>query len=917
MVIRVILLFLAGAALAADLHAGPPAPRTDALGDLLPEGAIARLGTLRFKHTPSGDPTIDVAFFAPDGKTAVSLVHSRSAVFLWDVGSGKPVEGPWSLQNHGGASAVVYSPDGMVLAIGGNFADGGANGKKVVAGNGITLYDIRLAKAVKTLATQPPSALAFADEGKTLVAAGNGKVSWFDIGAGKETGSWTPFGEEKKVFKEGQIKAKTFHAALSRDGKCLAVQTLWAEENANGPRPGRGEEESVEQEATGYDLATRKVVWHTVWNGQPDGGQCRFAFSPDGKTIALAKGARKVELRGTATGKLLMDPLDHKNQGDNFLGGLALSSDGGICAVASGESNVFLWNTRDKSAPRRLVARIAQYWSASTQCLDFSPDDKTLLVGVDADIQFYDVATLADLRPCDGHRGWVDFVAFARDGQQLLTGSADINMHPQELAAWDTTSWKLLQLTSVRTPPWPKFAFASPDQKVFVGKNGDDAFALFAQKDGQLLARLRVPSKKPPQTRGFFSPSGTYYSLPSKDDRDRDIQRLYAVPSGKLVCQLPPLVQTAAGRAMDSTQPIAFSADDRLVALYRINDAVIQVIEIATGKMLHALGEKWNSDAPGGNNQFHGNLAFSPDAKYLASWKVMESVVRIWDLASGQELMQVATEEKSPPAQRFQPNQPDLTRRVHFAWSPDGRTLAVGEHKIRLCELATLGVRRELAGHKDGLIRALAYSPSGHLLASGSADTTVLIWDTSSHASGGDVVLESGDLEKRWQALAEDDAVKAYAAVRELIATPAASIALMKGRLKSASPVDDKQVEELIEQLSASQYKVRQKATLDLLQLGERVLPLLDKALASHPALEAQLRLTEVRKRVFGVVLKGERLQTFRAVEVLEHIGTPEARAILHTLAGGAHGALLTAQAENALRRLEQNPAAKSTQQVN
>src|SRR5207248_1257770 len=113
-------------------------------------------------------------------------------------------------------------------------------------------------------------------------------------------------------------------------------------------------------------------------------------------------------------------------------------------------------------------------WEASTRCLHFSGDDKTLLVGADADLQLYDVATLAEIRPSDGHRGWIDFLTFSADGKRLLTGSADINMNAQELAIWEVGTWKRLRLASVRTPAWPNFGNASPELNAYVGKAGDD-----------------------------------------------------------------------------------------------------------------------------------------------------------------------------------------------------------------------------------------------------------------------------------------------------------------------------------------------------------------------------------------------------------------------------------------------------------
>jgi hypothetical protein len=36
-----------------------------------------------------------------------------------------------------------------------------------------------------------------------------------------------------------------------------------------------------------------------------------------------------------------------------------------------------------------------------------------------------------------------------------------------------------------------------------------------------------------------------------------------------------------------------------------------------------------------------------------------------------------------------------------------------------------------------------------------------------------------------------------------------------------------------------------------------------------------------LRGKLTGMVLQGERLRDYRAVEVLEHIGTPESRAVL------------------------------------
>jgi HEAT repeat protein len=125
----------------------------------------------------------------------------------------------------------------------------------------------------------------------------------------------------------------------------------------------------------------------------------------------------------------------------------------------------------------------------------------------------------------------------------------------------------------------------------------------------------------------------------------------------------------------------------------------------------------------------------------------------------------------------------------------------------------------------------------------------------------------------------------------------------MKKRLNPAAVADPKRIDELLGQLDDVQYKVRQKAIAELQKLGEQIVPAIDKALASNLPLEPRLRLQELRDRLTGVVLQGERLQVARAVEVLERIGTPEARQVLESLATGAPGALITVQAAAALER--------------
>jgi WD40 repeat protein len=876
----------------------PATPRTDPLGDPLPPGALARLGTLRFKHLPHLDPTVDAVRFSPDGKMLLSWVNNQGSLRICDAATGLELAGPWN-ESNARFAAAAFSPDSLLLAAAGL---GNGPGKNAQIADGIKIWEIASGKQIHALPASPQGtrALVFADGGKTLIAAGDGQVRWLDIDGAKETRNWKPFDDKVEELDNGLKRTKSFNnCAISPDATTIAVQFAYRMDNKKGPvPPQQGPNQAGEVEAMGYELATGKMRWRTKAPGQ--NRQARFAFSADSKKVGISLGVGKLELRDAISGKLLaMTPLEEKAGPNNFFGGLALNSTGTTMAVSGTDSHVTLWSPDDAAPLRKLVARIAQFWANSTVCLDFSPDDKTLLVGVDADLQLYDVASLKELSAREGHRGWVDAIAFSKDGTKLISGSAELNMlYPQEVANWDVTTWKLLGLTSTRTPVRADIGTLSPDHSLYSGKQGADRFGIFEHASGKLITRLAVPAGTANNTRGFFSPDNRFYLLAGNDENGKPSERLYALPSGKLLCAVPAVAQAP---TMESMRPVAFAPDGKLVAVFSRDNGQVHVVETGTGKVLRRMGPEVNMDPKRGPGGAQANLAFSPDGKLLASYSVMENVVRVWDVAEGKQLLTVATME---PAR--DPNfGPQGQGGIHFVWSPDGRTLALGGPKIRLWEMATMQVRRELAGHPNG-VRALAFSPNGKLLASASKDTTILIWD----ATAADDAQPTGngghrsDADEAWKILAEQDAAKAFALICSLSGTPDETAAMLRQRLKPAQAVEGQVIETLINELDNDAFKIRQKASADLLKIGDQIVPYIDKALAGTPTLETRRRLQELRDKSSGLQLQGDRLQAVRAVEILERIGTPAARQVLQTIAAGAPGAVLTRQAQGALQRL-------------
>jgi hypothetical protein len=108
----------------------------------------------------------------------------------------------------------------------------------------------------------------------------------------------------------------------------------------------------------------------------------------------------------------------------------------------------------------------------------------------------------------------------------------------------------------------------------------------------------------------------------------------------------------------------------------------------------------------------------------------------------------------------------------------------------------------------------------------------------------------------------------------------------------------------MLGQLDSKRFAVREKATQQLEQLGERASPALRKALAAGPALEVRQRIEQLLEKLSKPVASTDLLRGLRAIEILEQVGTATARQVLESLARGDPEARLTRDARDALARL-------------
>jgi WD40 repeat protein len=854
------LLLLAPAALAA------PPVRTDAQGDPLPDGALARLGTLRFRDGNH----IGIVAVSPDGKTLA--VGGQQGIRILELATGKELRGLKSGPGFVNYSHVSYSPDGKTLAT------------SEYTGR-IQFWDAATGEVLSQIA--PPAAApgAFVRNAGPLTFSGDGK----HVAVGADT-----FGRDVKlqatVYEVATGKQVTqvdvlhnygLRAFLSGDGKTLVTTGSYM--SRGGIEPPEKQQE-INRTIEVWDAATGKAV-RTI-HSEVGFGVNNVAFAPDGKQMTtLAQNAGLV-VWDLASGKEVRRMAGRRNLGA-YVG---YSPDGKTLAAAAFDGVVQTW---DVATGKRLGLYDVPRSVSQSGRFAFTSTGRLLAWGTNGQsVTVWDVFAEKPLTPAGGHQSRIVAVGFTPDSKGVVSVSAD-----GAVCTWDAAGkeGKRMQLRTDESMPFAgNFLFLnaatlSPDGKHTLATTGNGT-ALFEMSKGREVCTFGASAFGGFVVGGVFSPDGSLVASSSTDFKTRKpVVRLYDVGTGQEL-------RAFEGQVGD-LRAVAFAPDGKTVAAASTSfqagqTSEVRVWETATGKSV------WHADRP--QIWFQG-LAFSTDGSQLAALE-QTGAITLYD-TGGREVRRLATEGGAGTVS-------------HVTFSPTGRLLAVATHDfankkthVRLYESATGSLRHVFTGH-SGQVTALAFSPDGKRLVTGANDTTVLLWDLTGR-SGEELPkgkLTAAEADKLWDALNDGDGRTAFQAMRRLQASPEEAIALLTKHVKPAEGKGGEadEVAKLIAALDADAFEEREKAAKALGALGKTAEAPLKKALAAVPSAEAKRAIEELLEKMKDRAgPPPELVRPMRAVEVLEDLGTPEAKKLLEALAKGRAGAPLTDAANAALVRLE------------
>ncbi len=899
--------------------------RKDVNGDPLPSGAIARLGSVGLRHL--GATHVQ---FVHDGNAILSGNAIDGIVRLWDVKSGK------ELRQFPG-SDFFLAPDGKVLVTWNDVFHiwDLATGTEFAAspfGSSKAFFSFELA------ISPDANSLVLAGDLRADVgggAASSAKIETWDIKTGKRTGEWleknrrtypgirlSPDG--RLVFFFGSGLHETLTGKLVNEfqpNQVLGARPIFSPDSKMIIAPKEKGERigGIVRDLIALDFVSGKQRYDLA-------GTMYGFFSGDGTRFAAVEIGgggngfeRSVRVVDAATGKQVQQLRVILNTDRHYL----LSPNGRLLVCADYDK-IHIWDVDKGTKVREIACALSQ-----NARMDISPNSKTLAVAAGSKVprweeatvgvRLWDMATGRRIAQHGEHDTFPVSLAFAPDSKTLASMDDD-----SVTLVWNTRTGKQLE----RLEPVPKgpispdgfldnlpfgrpTLLSGPQNKWFaIGQAG--ALVRLVDLTGRAHARSFGSVEAPVEIHAVAADGSILADCSGKTIRLWDVEsgrERFSIPWGG---EFDPKIVNQSGLPMPPV--LAFSPDGRLVAAHGYRSGAIDkqvesitLWETAGGAERHRFDwevgptswSKSRKDRVPVFKQIRSPLIIAPDNRTLAMVSGPEKVggpenseepetIRLWDVVKNQELRRVGG--------------PVLANSVAF--SPDAKLLAALTKKGELClwEVDTGTILRLLSG--PAKFTCFRFSFDGNTVATGCEDTSILLWDLKQLMPATHTAAAKDSLQKLWTDLASGDGATAGRAILALRERNAEGVAFLKERLRPIGPIDNKRLQKLVADLESEQFATRSQATNELLKLGNVAVAALKQAAQKKMTLEGQRRVEKLLETLEGPINDPKVLRYLRAIEVLEHVGSGQARAVLDDLAGGMAEHCVTTAARASSARL-------------